>query len=284
VLADPYIDLQDWLLAQGAADNQQGKIYKDECVDIVKKLSFQAYGDGKKVLIMCLPELLANEDNRLLKLIEEPPQDTHFILITENLELVLPTIVSRCQLMHFSALKDEEIQNELETSYDVSASDARQISILADGNFSQAKKLLEKKAGNAIDRQFIQWMRNCYRNDKRPEWIKTANRFVSSSKDDQKYFFQYGLHFLREVLAIKYGNFPLNRLNKEENKAADGMAKVLTLEKIEVLETLFSAAIFNTQRNANNRIQLLALSIQIHRIFHAKGQVKNAIDYAVATV
>ena len=102
--------MYDWLQFIGA-ENKQGNITANECNDIIRKLSLKSFESEYKILIMWMPEYLGNEGNKLLKLIEEPPPNTLFILVAENESLILPTIVSRCQLIRIPALETNQLKS-----------------------------------------------------------------------------------------------------------------------------------------------------------------------------
>ena len=108
----PYGNVYDWLQFIGA-ENKQGNITANECNDIIRKLSLKSFESEYKILIMWMPEYLGNEGNKLLKLIEEPPPNTLFILVAENESLILPTIVSRCQLIKIPTLETTDIEAAL---------------------------------------------------------------------------------------------------------------------------------------------------------------------------
>ena len=109
----PYGNVYDWLQFIGA-ENKQGNITANECNDIIHKLNLKSFESEYKILIMWMPEYLGNEGNKLLKLIEEPPPNTLFILVTENESLVLQTILSRCQLIKIPALETSDIEEALD--------------------------------------------------------------------------------------------------------------------------------------------------------------------------
>jgi DNA polymerase-3 subunit delta' len=140
---NPYHNINQWL-GRIAKENQQGNINKDECVNIVKKLSLKTYEAERKVMVIWMAEYLGKEGNRLLKLIEEPPPNTHFILIAENQDLILNTILSRCQLVQFQALSDEEIVQGLTGRLQVSKEQAETAALLADGNYNEAQQLVQE--------------------------------------------------------------------------------------------------------------------------------------------
>ena len=120
---NPYQNVNQWLQRIGA-ENKQGNITKEECVNIVRKLSLKTVEGRYKILIMWLPEYLGKEGNRLLKLIEEPPADTFFFLVAERQELILNTILSRCQLVHVQPLPDELVAEAVQAYRPLSAAQA----------------------------------------------------------------------------------------------------------------------------------------------------------------
>ncbi|HHS96139.1 MAG TPA: hypothetical protein ENJ45_06070, partial [Phaeodactylibacter sp.] len=119
---NPYLHANQWLQFIGA-ENKQGNINVDECNNIIKKLSLKTFEADYKIMIIWLPEYLGKEGNRLLKLIEEPPEKTLFILVAENQERILPTILSRCQLLKVYALSDDEIKSALQQKYPQASQD-----------------------------------------------------------------------------------------------------------------------------------------------------------------
>src|SRR6201986_1688260 len=127
----PYGNAYDWLQFIGA-ENKQGNITAQECNDIIHKLSLKSFESGYKVLIMWMPEYLGNEGNKLLKLIEEPPVNTLFLLVAENESLILPTILSRTQLVKMPLPETADIEKALIQRSGLGAEQARQIAVLCD--------------------------------------------------------------------------------------------------------------------------------------------------------
>ena len=161
-----YMDVNQWLEKLGG-ENKQGNITARECVEIVKKLSLKTFEASHKVVVMWLPEYLGNEGNRLLKLIEEPPDDTLFVLVAENQERILNTILSRCQLIQINGLTDEEISSGL-LDRGVPKEDAMAVAHLADGDLNEALRLASNEENDNAG-LFLNWMRSCGR-------IRNSNR------------------------------------------------------------------------------------------------------------
>ena len=158
---NPYADVHTWLQRLGA-ENKQGNITKDECNAIVKKLSLKAFEGRYKILLMWMPEYLGKEGNRLLKLIEEPPEQTIFLLVAENQEAILNTILTRCQLVKTDTLTDEEVAAGLQAHRGLDAARARQIAFLAGGDF----QLCLRRRRYTRPRRcplLLDWLRKCWR-------------------------------------------------------------------------------------------------------------------------
>lgn len=260
---NPYFDANGWLQRLGA-DNKQGNITADECAAIVKKLSLKAFEGRHKILVLWLPEYLGKEGNRLLKLIEEPPEQTVFLLAAENPELILNTILSRCQLLKTDALSDEEIADGLSEKRGIERERARQIAFLADGDFGLALQLADSPERDEAN-LMLDWLRKCWRGNGL-ELVKWTEEFAKMGRENQKQFLHYGLHFLREMLAFIATGSPALRLREAELQTAQNMAKVLDFQKIAAIAKMFDENIFYIERNANAKILFLDSSIRLHKI------------------
>src|SRR5450432_107674 len=138
----PYGNVFDWLQFIGA-ENRQGNITAHECNDIIHKLSLKSFESGYKILVMWMPEYLGNEGNKLLKLIEEPPPDTLFILVAENESSILPTILSRTQLIKIPLLDTKDIEIALVERAKISPEKATQVASISEGSYREAVQLLQ---------------------------------------------------------------------------------------------------------------------------------------------
>lgn len=262
----PYLDANTWLQHIGA-ENKQGNINKEECNAILKKLSLKAFEGRYKILVMWLPEYLGKEGNRLLKLIEEPPEQTIFLLAAENQEQILNTILSRCQLVKTDSLNDEDIAEGLRQKRGLDSARASQIAFLADGDFNTALQIADNPE-NDDARLLLDWLRKCWRGNG-VELVKWTEEFAKLGRENQKQFLFYGLHFLRELTTLVVAPDAVGssaRLGPEELSTAQNMAKVLDFEKLNRLTALFNDNIYYVERNANPKILFLDTSIQMNRI------------------
>jgi len=260
---NPYMDVNTWLQKLGA-DNKQGNINTAECNAILKKLSLKAFEGRYKILLMWLPEYLGKEGNRLLKLIEEPPEQTIFLLVAENPDLILNTILSRCQLVKIDSLSDEEIAQNLQTLKGVEGARAKQIAFLAGGDFNLAVNLAETP-DNDDAKMLLDWLRKCWRGNG-VELVQWTDQFAQLGRENQKQFLQYGLHFFRELLSLVVTGNQTLRLRQDEMTTALNMSKVLNFEKISQLTAMLNDNIYYVERNANPKILFLDTSIEMHKI------------------
>lgn len=266
VLNNPYLGISDWLnqINQGKP-NAQGNINKDECLNIIRKLSLKSFESKKKILILWLPEFLQKEGNRLLKIIEEPTDDTHFLLISDNPNEVLNTIISRCQLIKINSLSIEQISDALVEEKIADATQAQFIAPLANGNYNTAIKLANDQQ-NDFSQLFVDWLRKCYQGNGKllVEW---SEEFAKQSKNHQKNLLLYGIHFSRALLIYKVKAQLNLGLSESQSNTMQNMSKVLQIPQIEKMVKVLNDAHHHIERNANPKILFLKLSIDFKRIF-----------------
>ncbi|RZK46163.1 MAG: hypothetical protein EOO87_24005, partial [Pedobacter sp.] len=265
---DAYFDLDIWR-SKLSADNKQANINIGECHDIIKKLSYKAFEAETKVLIMWLPEFLDKEGNALLKIIEEPPANTLFILVAQNQEQILSTILSRTQIVKIPKLSDEKIEDYLIHKASLSENQATEYSFLADGNLIAAKTLLKDTPNNNAG-HFAEWLRMGFSN-KVPAMIDFTEDMAKWGRENQKNFLRYGINFLRECSLIISGADDLVKLPHQTLEVAKKLSQhVLTLPMVEALINELEQAHYHIERNANPKILFLDVSLQIVKIIKFK--------------
>lgn len=270
-LEHPYFDMTDWVAAHDA-ENKQWNITAQECLNMVKSLNLQAYEGKWKVQIVWMAEYLMKEGNRLLKIIEEPPANTFFILIAENEARVLSTIVSRCQTYKIPPLHDSDIfQAMKDKGYE--EEQASLITRLSAGDFSEAvRQTLDNIDG--LDEQFLLWLRTSYKGDivQLSAWVDS---YLEYNREEQKKFIQYGLNFLHELVLLKVvGKSP--RLSDDKKVSAINLNKYLNLNQIDEICNLLNECSIGIERNANTRLLILDASIQLKNIFKNNGRPNSA--------
>ncbi|MTB51628.1 hypothetical protein [Lewinella sp. W8] len=261
----PYLEANDWLQRIGA-ENKQGNITREACANIIKKLNLKIFEGRYKIMLIWLPEYLGNEGNRLLKMIEEPPENTVFFLVAERSELILNTILSRCQLTKLSPPTDEEIVAGLgQVGIDPAAAAAA--ARLADGNFNVARALADGDSVNHGER-FLAWMRVCFQGSaaKLTDW---TDDFAKLGRENQKHFLRYALHFWREFLLLSVTDNAAGRVRLPENELASArkMLPLVSHEQLADISEILSECMEHVERNANPRILFLDAGIRLHQIF-----------------
>jgi DNA polymerase-3 subunit delta' len=283
-----YVSLPDWYEKIGI-EKKQGMINADEADGINRSLAYKAYEAEYKVMIIWMVEKMnATSANKLLKNLEEPSAKTLFILISENQEQIIATILSRAQLIKFPRLKDADIQQALEQN-NINPGDASKIARLADGNYTAALMLAGKTGSGSISLEtererfitFREWMRRCFTispnlkdYDKLQEIIPLL--IGDGSREKQKEMLAYSLDIFRICLQYNVGNHHLVKLDGEELDFVKNFSKFIHPRNINYFDEEFNRAIFHIERNANAQIVLTDLSHLIARILKipAAAQVK----------
>jgi DNA polymerase III subunit delta' len=263
----PYGNAYDWLQFIGA-ENKQGNITAQECNEINHKLSLKSFESGYKILILWMPEYLGNEGNKLLKLIEEPPADTLFLLVAENDSLILPTILSRTQLVKIPLPETADIARALVDRSGLEAERARQIAVLSEGNYHEALQLL-RHADDDWQGVLREWLNAALKNGPvaQVKWIEEMSK---SGRERQKQFLRYFNHLLEQAVRLRYmdaGQLPIPEGEKDIalrlNKIADiGQQKA-------IIEELDNAAYY-IERNAHAKMLFHALTIKLYHILAEK--------------
>jgi DNA polymerase-3 subunit delta' len=268
LLADPYVDMDIWR-SQLSAENKQANINIAECHDIIKKLSYKAFEAETKVLIMWLPEYLEKEGNSLLKIIEEPPANTLFLLVATNQEQILSTLLSRTQIVKIPKLPLETVEEYLSHKYNLSEEQAAAYSFLADGNLIEAKALAAH-AHNDNAEIFAEWLRMGYGN-RVPDLMIFVDQAAGWGRENQKNFLKYGISFLRDCSLILSGAESLVKLPARALDTAKKLSKhVLDLNMASAIITELEQAHYHIERNANPKILFLDVSLRLVKIIKFK--------------
>jgi DNA polymerase III subunit delta' len=273
LIQNPYLTLSEWQQLINA-QNAKPNINTKECNDIIHKLSFRSFSDGPKTLLMWLPEYLGKEGNKLLKLIEEPTDNTFIILVANDQEMILSTILSRCQQMRFLPYKENEIKEYLAREKGLSENLATQYARLSEGSLSTALELLKGEDKN-LSSILFDWLRFCYKGDGE-EMVAFVDDVVSWTLDAQMLFFEYALHFFQT-----YGNWILvgdtksNNMTQMELSVAAKMKNLIDSEKVEAISKTINNLIFYINRNGNKKINIMADTILIGDILRNRHQTSS---------
>ena len=274
----PYGNLFDWYKLLGV-DNKQGQIGVDEAQDIVKALSLKAYEGGYKVMLIWMADKMNTAcANKLLKLIEEPPDKTVFILITEDEEQIINTIRSRCQVLHFPPLAEKVIKDALIKNYTLDMLVATKIAHQANGNYNKACDLVYHDSEDLqFEAWFILWIRSAFKAKGNKaaihDLISWSDDIAKTGRETQKQFLLFCLDFFRQAMLLNYNATDLVYLEtKTENFKLENFAPFIHNNNILEISDELQEAVYHIERNGNSKIILTDLSIKLTRLLHKKPE------------
>lgn len=274
----PYGNLFDWYNLLGV-DNKQGQIGVDEAQDIVKSLSLKAYEGGYKVMVIWMAEKMNTAcANKLLKLIEEPPSKTVFILITEDEGQIINTIKSRCQILHFPPLAEEVIAEALIKNHGMDVSVATKIAHQSNGNYNKACDLVFSDSEDLqFEEWFIFWIRSAFKAKGNKaaihDLISWSDDISKTGRETQKQFLNYCLDFFRQALLLNYNAQGLIYLEpKTPNFKLEKFAPFVHGNNVLEISDELQDAIYHIERNGNSKIILTDLSIKLTRLLHKPAE------------
>lgn len=271
-IAQPFLSFNEWITTI-SSENKQGNINKAECHEIISKLMLAPFEAKNKVLIMWLPEYLKDEGNVLLKIIEEPPQNTIFLLVAEKQELILGTILSRTQLVKVPAIDADSLTEYLVEKHEVTEQEAHSIALLSDGNYNTAKRLLLEEI-DLNESLFKEWARIAYSKDaKGLELLPLLDKIAALGREKQKNLLAYGLHILRESLLYKYGSEIMVNLRGSELKFIQDFSPFIHKRNLPDIIKNFERSSYYIERNGNAKLVFHVLTIELGRLLHLKEKV-----------
>lgn len=273
LINNPYLSLFDWLEIIGI-DNKQGNISAEESGSILRKLSLKPYESEYRFMIIWMPEKMnVVAANKLLKVLEEPPDKTLFILAAEQYDQLLPTILSRTQLVKINKISDEELRTHLMFEYQLSIEQAQEVVNLADGNYNEAVKLAsDTESEHYFMTLFRNWMLLCF-DKKFIDLVNLIDEIESLKREKQKKFLSFCLHIIRESLVMAYsGDAVIKAYGKEKEFLLRFHKRLIGADTIEIIEE-FDKSVYHIERNANPKILFMDLSLKLFRWFNRQNQM-----------
>ena len=270
ILQNPYFNLNQWYENIGI-ENKQGVISAKESNEIVKKLALKTYESEYKVMIIWMPEKMnGSASNKLLKILEEPPEKTLFILVSENQEFLLPTVLSRTQLVKIPKLSDLEITSALVKEKQISQERAIDVAFLCEGNYNEAVKLFDENESEKLySSKFIQWMRLSY-TVKVLDIMDWVEGIAVLGREKQKGFLNYAIRMIRESMMLNYADKSMVKLNGEMLDFLSKFAPFIHGANCLQINDEFNKAIEHVERNANPKILFLDLSFKLMKLLKVK--------------
>jgi DNA polymerase III subunit delta' len=261
-----YGSLAQWHEQIGAEKNQQAIIPADEARKIVQKISLKAYEGNYKIMLIWLPELMnVTSANAILKILEEPPAKTIFLLVSNDAPRLLPTIISRTVSLHIPNIGQEALTEFLQNQYQIPAQRAAELADLSGGNMLEAITL-HNNTDEDLFENFSGWMRYCFKTDV-INLVKLADQFEQMDRSNQKLLIDYGLGMYRNILLYKNAGESLIKLEAKELDFVRKFSKTIMDTKIEAITEQLSHTYYLLERNAKPKILFLDLSLQLTRYF-----------------
>lgn len=261
LLEMPYGSPDDWTSYYGG-ENKNALIYRNESREIVKALSLKPFESSFKVMIIWQPEAMhPSAANGILKILEEPPPHTYFILVTNATDQLLPTILSRTQILSVPLLSDEEVAGWLSAHRHIDAGSASRVALLADGNLSHAIKLSEGE-GEDHTQKFVDWIYACYEH-KYGALVTMADEFHELGKLGQRNRLSYSMNMTRETLLELFGAGAIQRSKPEQLDFIRRFAGQMDVKKVEKVYNCLNDAAYHLERNGSAKMIFLELSIKV---------------------
>ncbi|MDE3124332.1 MAG: hypothetical protein KGK14_02355 [Bacteroidota bacterium] len=263
----PYGNVFDWLQFIGA-ENKQGNITADECNDIMRKLNLKSFESAYKILVLWMPEYLGKEGNKLLKLIEEPPDNTLFILVAEQEEGILPTLISRCQVIRVPLIEKQDIETALIERAQLPPQTAAQIAGVCSGNYREALQMIQDTSS---DWQSLlrEWLNATLKLGPSAQ-IKFIDEMAKVGREKQKQFLRYFIHLLEQSLHIRLMGVEAVHCLPDESIFAQRLNKITGIAQQQAIVEELDKAIYYIERNANAKMLFMALTIKLQYIIQNK--------------
>jgi DNA polymerase-3 subunit delta' len=266
-----YTGLNEWFEFIGV-ENKQGTIYVRDANEIIRKLNFKAYEAEYKVMIIWMAEKInLQAANKLLKLLEEPPDKTLFILIAEEQDQILPTVRSRAYMVKIKRIDDEAILQALTLKYNIRRPDAQSAALIAHGNWLEAQRLFENAEDEKYNFQTFQhWMRLCYRGAV-VDLLDFTSNIARIGREKQKSFLRYALQVFRNSLLINNKLERLMRTTEEESNFNNKFAVFINHDNASPIISLMEESIEHIERNIHAGILFADISFKMMKLLKVKG-------------
>lgn len=263
VIENPYMNYEMWIQKIGA-QNKQGNIPIEEVRAMIRNLSLRPFEGGFKILVLWLPEFLGNQGNTLLKIIEEPTHKTLFILVAEDLDNILNTIVSRTQILRVPPITNEELSEVLQSKQHLQEADAQRLALLASGNYLKAIELCSNAENEFLD-PFRNWMVHCYQRsgNNLAKWVEDTS---NTGRENIKSFLLYAIEILRAVVVFPVLGESTGLSEKESVFVANFCKVVNSHTQADKLYELLNASVYEIERNANPKLVLMDLSMKVIQV------------------
>lgn len=263
----PYVSLNNWY-NHIEMENKQGIINAEDCNEIIRVLGFKSYESEYKIVIIWMIERLYHAAApKLLKILEEPPPKTLFLIVSENQDQVLNTILSRTQILQIPRLSSSDVEEGLVNLYNFPQQKAQEAAFMADGNFFQALAICNNDETQDNHMNFLRdWMRDCFAFNF-TEILNYVETLAKMGRERQKTVLNFGLEIFRHATLMNYNATEMVRAHSEAKEFITKFSKILQPNIAIQMTVEFSKAIYHVERNANPKILFTDLSLKMTQIF-----------------
>jgi len=259
----PYFSLEQWMRYMNA-ENQQASIFEAESDRLMRKLNLKSSLGGNKVSLIWLPERLnLTSANKLLKLLEEPPLKTFFLLVSEHPELLLETIRSRVQVFAVTRIDDESVSEALTERQGIAPEDARRIARIANGDWMKALEEIDADNENKeFFALFVTLMRKAYAKDVKSlkAWSQTVADF---GREKQKRLIAYMMQMVRENFMFNFHNPQLCYMTQAEEAFAQKFAPFINERNVLLFQNRLQLMMRDISQNANGKLQFFNFALEV---------------------
>ncbi|MCS6991089.1 MAG: hypothetical protein NZL95_04435 [Chitinophagales bacterium] len=268
LLADPYMDYETWLNHLGA-ENKQLNISAEDCRSLLQRLTLRHFEGRFKIALIWHAGFLGKEGNILLKLLEEPPVGTLWLLIARTADELLPTIVSRCQQVSVGPIAEEDLADALIARFHLPIGRAQNIARISDGNWSEATRLAQQHVA-AFAPLLLEWLRLLQSTDLLPVWT-WVEQSGNLSREEQKAFLRYAVAFVRQSLLEHCGIYPNRKLDLEESQLANQLLSRLEPRQLLELFIVLERSHYFIERNVHARLVFWNLTLNTRSLIGARS-------------
>ncbi len=274
LLQNPYITENQWYEHIGI-ENKQGFIGSEESHQIIRKLQLKSFESQYKIMIIWLPEKMnQSAANKLLKIIEEPPEETYFVMVSESTQNMLPTILSRLQIVKFPGISEEAMKTALKEKYDLEDSRIDNLIHLSNGNYHRLLEIIQSSGELTFFlEKFTLLMRLAYQNHI-SDLVKLADELHELGREKLKRFIDYSLKMIRENYIMNLDREEIVYLSAEERAFSENLHPFIHAKNARDIYTLFNQASADIESNAYSRIVMLDVGLQLNKL------LKKENDYA----
>lgn len=263
LIANPFIEMDDWI-EKLTSESKQANINKESIISVIDYFNLSLFEGNKKIMIIWNAELMAAEANRLLKLIEEPPQDALIILIAEDTSKIIKTILSRCQIFRIPPFSDDDLEKWISEKMPEEKKLVRQMISISEGDISKLIKLMNVEQTDFFE-LLMKWLNVSYQGLSE-NIFQFSEEFHRLTKETQKQFLLYTLRFMEQVIKSYYLDTDKIRLNQRELNSMEKLKNMLSIDNLIFLCEEINKNIYNIERNAFSKLMIFESSLKLNNV------------------